>query len=66
MGRILNTKQMADKAGIIKVQFWRFEFIVEIENQDEENSLIFCGPVACPLFMNYNMVNDEPFYEVEI
>jgi hypothetical protein len=31
---------MADKAGIIKVQFWRFELIVEIENQDEENSLI--------------------------
>jgi len=45
---------MADKAGIIKVQFWRFEFIVEIENQDEENSLNFCGPVACPLFMNYH------------
>jgi len=36
---------------------------VEIENQDEENSLIFCGLVACPLFMNDNMVNDEPFYE---
>ncbi len=34
----MNTKQMADKAGIIKIQFWRFKFIVEIDNQDEENT----------------------------